>query len=79
MADEEVRQPTGTFEAAPSLPLRGGHPYSNENCLGVIHQWQTGQSLVSPDLQDLREQGMYPIQQTCRNWINQFIDHGHVE
>ncbi len=77
--EDQVRQPTGTFKTAPSLPSRGGRPYSNEVRLGVIHRWQTGQSLVSPDLQDLRDQGVYPSQQTCRNWINQFIEYGHID
>lgn len=46
------------------------------NLYGIIHCNLSRQSLVTPDIEDLRAQKLYPCLQTCNKWIAQF---GHVK
>ena len=45
----------------------------------VITRYQLGLPLVSPDLDELRQEYQYPSVWSCRRYIRQFIQKGHAQ
>jgi len=59
-------------------PSQGGNPYSQDMRDMVITRYQLGLPLVSPDLDELRQEYQYPSLWLCWRYIRKFIQEGHA-
>ncbi len=69
----------GTFVTPGPHPSHGGNPYSNEMQQIVIKMWQNGEDLQSPMITHLQGMKLFLHISTCRAWIQQFAQVGHVD
>ena len=72
----QLRRPLGTFVGEKKHPSQGGNPYSQDVRDLVITCYQLGLPLVSPDLDELRQEYQYPSVWSCWRYIRQFIQEG---
>ncbi len=78
MRNNQIQCPTGSHQPQPPLPSQGGNAYSQEICHGIIYCYLSWQSLITPDIEDLRAQKLYMCLQTCNKWTFQFLSARHV-
>ncbi len=80
MADppNNVCPPDGSHITPYPHPSQGGHAYRNDIQQTVLTMWLNREDLGSLALDLLYQQKKFPCVATCKNWICQFISHGHV-
>ena len=77
--DPRLRPPAGTRQAPPPVhPSNGGNPYSDDMRQLVLEMHLKGQSLDTPELNELREGWKFPALITCQRWINSFYETGDI-
>ena len=75
-----IRLPNGIYVPPRPHASKGGNPYPPEVRNQVIEIHETGglDALKTPELNHLRARGLFPHLDTCKRWIRQHQQTGHV-
>jgi hypothetical protein len=76
--DNRLRPPNGTRINSKPHPSRGGNAYSQDMREHVIQRHINNLPVTTPAINLLREEKKYPCISTCKSWVKQYNEIGHI-